>query len=463
MFESTALNSRNQIFGLLINRYGIGSFAILTFQQAIEASSTLWLVFVMQSIALGEPFFTYLLLYLSTLVLPYIPGCLAFILRIYWKQEALRSFVNSFISSNRGNIGDWNNQELREEKLSILTGEAPTAINALIDYIFDLYSYISSVFFNIIALSIVVEPLFAVAYGISISTVIFVMGLKRKQQKRLTKKALSARIDLIQSLLAAWDNVLIGNDYNFKLWVEKKTQRLNRSLRRNIDLERFDQVMAILVSLMTSIPSLLVVIYFVYANQHDPVRLSSFIVTLPMLFLILSYTYQTLSLAFRWGMHKSKLIALFKAIQPSTELGEAMERKVKWDKIKMTNMNTDNVSLAYTPNHLVDRTKTSGRVTLRGENGAGKSTLLMLLKHSLKKQAFFLPTQSHLSFSSTSMNRSTGESLKNRLIEILEKVDADTLLLDEWDANLDQDNREALSTLIDKIALRKCVIEVRHR
>lgn len=230
MFETTSLNIRKQVLGLVINRFGISSFAILTLQQAIEATSTLWLVFTMQSIALGEPFLTYLLLYLSTLVIPYIPGCIASITRIYWKQEALRSFINAFIASNRNNISDWNNHELREEKLSILTGEGPSAINALIDYIFDLYSYIASVFFNIIALSIVVEPLFAAAYGISISTVILVMKLKRKQQRHLTKKALGARIDLVQSLLAAWDNVLIGNDYNFKLWLDKKTYRLNLSL-----------------------------------------------------------------------------------------------------------------------------------------------------------------------------------------------------------------------------------------
>lgn len=461
MFETTAHSIRKQVLGLLINRYGIGSFAILTFQQAIEATSTLWLVFVMQSIALNEPFFGYLLLYLSTLILPYIPGCIAFVLRIYWKQEALRAFINAFIASNRNNIVDWNNEALKEEKLSILTGEAPSAINALIDYIFDLYSYVASVFFNIIALSIVVEPLFAIAYGVSISTVILIMKLKRGTQRHLTKKALSARVDLIQSLLGAWDNVLIGNEYNFKLWVEKKTQRLNRALKRNIDLERFDQIMAIVASLMTSIPSLIVVIYFAWMHRHDPVKLSAFIVTLPMLFLILSYTYQTLSLAFRWGMHKSKLMALFKAILPSPYQADLMAKKVKWNKIKLSEQSDEFVSLEYPP--LLDRAQKNGRVTLRGENGAGKSTLLMLLKHSLQKQAFYLPTQSHLSFSSKSPHHSTGESLKSRLIEILEKVDANTLLLDEWDANLDEDNRDALSILIDEIAERKCVIEVRHR
>jgi ABC-type transport system involved in cytochrome bd biosynthesis fused ATPase/permease subunit len=53
--------------------------------------------------------------------------------------------------------------------------------------------------------------------------------------------------------------------------------------------------------------------------------------------------------------------------------------------------------------------------------------------------------------------------LRNRLVEILAKVNADVLLLDEWDANLDSENRETLSALLDEISQKKCVIEVRHR
>lgn len=471
MFEITSPKVRRQILGLLTNRWAIGSFAILTVQQAIEASATLWLVLLMKSITSGMPFFHYLLFYLCSLVLPYIPWCLAFVLRITWKQEAQRSFINAFVASNRNNIGEWSNKGLREEKLAILTAEAPTAINALIDYIFDLYSYVVSVIFNIIALSIVVEPLFAIAYGISVTGVFVVMKLKRRTQRQLTKKALTARVDLTQSLLAAWDNVLLGNDYNFNLWQERTTQRLNRCLQKNVDLERFDQVTAIFVSLMTSVPSLGVVAYFAWIHQNDPVILSSFIVTMPILFMILSYTYQTLSLAFRWGMHKSKLIALYRAIQPSKEAQHLMERKVKWEKIRLiaeTATPDDHVSLAMpkalsSHHDLLERTERAGRLTLRGDNGAGKSTLLMLLKNALKDRAFFLPTHSQLNFTSETNKYSTGESLRNRLLEIFEKVPSDVLLLDEWDANLDKENQEKLSQLIDEIAQRKCVIEVRHR
>ena len=170
-------------------------------------------------------------------------------------------------------------------------------------------------------------------------------------------------------------------------------------------------------------------------------------------------------------MHKSKLVALFKAIQPSRDSHLNMSKKVKWDKIRLmaeTAAPDDHVSLALpkelqSPLDLVERAEQAGRLTLRGENGAGKSTLLMLIKHALQNRAFFLPTHSQLNFISETNKYSTGESLKNRLVEILEKVDADVLLLDEWDANLDQENRHTLSLLIDEIAERKCVIEVRHR
>ena len=68
-----------------------------------------------------------------------------------------------------------------------------------------------------------------------------------------------------------------------------------------------------------------------------------------------------------------------------------------------------------------------------------------------------------LNFSSETNKYSTGESLRKRLLEILDKVDVDVLLLDEWDANLDSENSEILSNLIDELSLKKCVIEVRHR
>lgn len=481
MFNTESPKLRKQIFGLLTNRWAICCLSVLTLQQLLEASSTFWLVKLITKITSGEDFILYLMFFLASVTLPYIPGCISQILKTHWKQEALRYFINAFVSSNRNNVGEWNNKAIKEEKLSILTAEGPMALQALIDYVWDLCSYVMNVFFNILALSIVVEPLFAIAYSVSVSCVVLIMKWKRRAQHHLTQKALTARVDLCQSLLAAWDNVLLGNDYNFKLWDERTTQRLKRCLQRNIDLERFDQILAIFTSLITSIPSLCVVVYITLKNRHNPIALSSFVVILPVLFMILSYTYQTLSLAFRWGMHRSKLTAIYKAIQATKDSHSFLEKKVKWSKIVATlHKNIENsdfedppakeerLSLAYPrpiESHadLLSQASRKGRLTLRGENGSGKSTALILLKNALASRAFFLPTHNQLSFTSETNKYSTGESLRKRLMEILEKVDVDVLLLDEWDANLDSENQVCLSSLIDELSEKKCVIEVRHR
>lgn len=472
MFDPTSLKARKQVMGLLVNPWGLTCMGILTFQQILEASSTIWLVKLMETVTAGGNFLPFIILYLVSLALPYIPGCIALIVKTHWKQEAQRHFINAFVASNRNNIGEWNNKALKEEKLSMLTAEGPMALQALIDYVWEFSGYVLSVFFNILALSIVVEPLFAVAYIVSVLCVIAIMKWRRRTQRQLTKKALTARVDLAQQLLAAWDNVLLGNDYNFKLWDEKTTQRLKRCLQRNIDLERFDQILAIFVALMTSIPSLVVVVYSAIQHAYDPVKLSAFIVILPLLFQILSYTYQTLSLAFRWGMHRSKLMAIYKSIQASKDSHTILEKKVKWSKIvanlNATKADDKHISMAsprpiFSHNDLLSLSQSKGRLTLRGENGCGKSTALILIKNALAGKAFLLPTHNQLSFASETNKYSTGESLRKRLLEIIDKVNVDVLLLDEWDANLDKENQEILSELIDHLAEKKCVIEVRHR
>lgn len=473
---SLSIKPHKQIYALLTNKAAVGCLLALALQQMIEASSTIWLVNLMASISAGKNFLLYLSLYLLSIALFYIPNGIAFILKTTWKQQAQRSFIQAFVNSNKNNIGEWSNKGLKEEKLSILTAEGPIAINALIDYVWDLGMNVLSVLFNIMALSIIVEPLFAVAYSFSLVCVLIIMKLNRRAQRQLTQKALTARVDLVQSLYASWDNILLGNFYNFNIWQDKTEQRLDRCLQRNVALERFDQFLAIFVSLFTSIPSLIVVAYFMLANRHDTIKLATFVVILPILFNILSYTYQTLSLVFRWSMHSSKLTAIYKTIQPAKDLHVPLQKKVKWPKINVqqtiVNENTaaeaDHISMAapqalQSYNDLLAFTTRSGRVTLRGENGCGKSTALLLVKNALAQKAFFLPTHNQLSFIAETNKYSTGESLRNRLMEILDQVDAEVLLLDEWDANLDSENKERLSALIDELAASKCVIEVRHR
>src|SRR5271154_5357586 len=118
---SSKVQNQKQIYRLLINPWAVGCLSAVTCQQLIEASATFWLVNLVSKIASGQDFFPYLICYLLSVVLYYLPNGVAFILKTSWKQRAQRSFIEAFVSSNKHNIGEWSNKGLKEQKLSILT------------------------------------------------------------------------------------------------------------------------------------------------------------------------------------------------------------------------------------------------------------------------------------------------------------------------------------------------------
>ena len=129
-----------------------------------------------------------------------------------------------------------------------------------------------------------------------------------------------------------------------------------------------------------------------------------------------------------------------------------------------------------------------GRVNVRGGNGSGKSSLLASLKTEMKKRAYYWPTTDRLAFKFTggvvpvdvdedeegepvvvaeSMDQklgfSSGERQLKSLEEIVDSTHAPVYLLDEWDANLDPDNRAKADALVDALAARARVVEISHR
>ena len=109
-------------------------------------------------------------------------------------------------------------------------------------------------------------------------------------------------------------------------------------------------------------------------------------------------------------------------------------------------------------------TQEPGRYAIAGPNGSGKTSLLLHLKELLKERAFYIPAQSFL-FPAVRAGLSTGQ---RKLRDLRSAFDAaggrvPVILLDEWDANLDPDNRERISAEIDELARSHAVVEVSHR
>jgi ABC-type bacteriocin/lantibiotic exporter with double-glycine peptidase domain len=153
----------------------------------------------------------------------------------------------------------------------------------------------------------------------------------------------------------------------------------------------------------------------------------------------------------------------------------------------------------------------TGRVAVRGGNGTGKSTLLAALKAEIKNRAYYWPTTDRLAFDFAAAAKldeptieesetgesatgefaveefpgegrvrpddgellqrvppkrpgfSSGERQMKSLQEIVTYTDAPIYLLDEWDANLDTENRAIADGLVEALSRRARVVEISHR
>jgi ABC-type bacteriocin/lantibiotic exporter with double-glycine peptidase domain len=133
----------------------------------------------------------------------------------------------------------------------------------------------------------------------------------------------------------------------------------------------------------------------------------------------------------------------------------------------------------------------NGRINVRGGNGSGKSSLLAALKNELGGAAYFWPTTDKLAFKfpkaiaekitapidesiddSDEIDEpppvqkfgfSAGEWQIKTLEEIVANTTARYYFLDEWDANLDANNKARAEALIASLAARAVVVEISHR
>ena len=160
------------------------------------------------------------------------------------------------------------------------------------------------------------------------------------------------------------------------------------------------------------------------------------------------------------------------------------DRRIKIDQLVLREAgNARTVATLDAAMHLI-LSQSTGRINVRGANGAGKSTLLTSLKSEVRTRAYYWPTADRLSFQfaqgadeietddegepiasrdGKKLGFSSGERQLRALREIVSRTDAPVYLLDEWDANLDPNNRAAADALVDELARRARVVEISHR
>ncbi len=415
----------------------------------------------------------------------YIVGAVSWVFAEQAGFGAHGRYMLAFARANRGRATLFADKAKRETVEPFLTNETFHIFFELMYELEHALKLALGLVFNAIVLGMEIDGSLPIAYLV---TFIFCIALQLWLKKPVSEAYLNnqkATNRMTAHSYTAWDNIFVGNRSNYRLWHAGFKARLRAALKAQIRSIVAREGLSTASGIISLVIVFMAVIYAGSESRGDTATLIALAATLPKQIDLANDVH---GLASAWN----DLVAIWTRIGGATEhfLPEAdpeYNGRIKFDQLVFSDdgtplpvANFDSALALATSQHL-------GRVNLRGQNGAGKSTVLAALKSALGPHAYYWPTTDRLSYQfadgvspeaeaelegdddddAPKIKKPPGFSSGERQIESLQEIVATTTapiyLLDEWDANLDGQNRAIAQALIETLAKRARVIEISHR
>ncbi len=466
---------------------------LLVIEAALSAGTTYLVIQAGKDVANDVFVLSSLLWILLAQATSYVVGAISWLFAERAGFGAFGRYMHRFAKTNRGQPTLLSDRHQREVTEPFLTNESFQIYFELMYEVESVLRLFLSLVFTAIVLGMEIDGSLPITYAI---VFVVCVGL----QYRMRYISANAYLEnqrrtnrMTAHSYTAWDNVFSGNAYSYRLWNREFKLRLRTALRAQIRAIMIREGMSSAFGILSLAIVFAGIVFAAYNANHDTAILVALATTIPRQ---IDLSHTVLGLA-EGG---NDLIAIWSriggavdhfALQPDSKF----DKRIKPPKLVLTeNEKTLDVRSAADAIDAV-RSRATGRINVRGGNGSGKSSLLALLKRELGNKAFYWPTTDRLAFEFAAHARdaayaktfstkkeeeesdgehsdapdakklgySAGEWQISTLREIVEKTNARYYLLDEWDANLDDNNRAVAEALMNQLASRARVVEISHR
>lgn len=442
------------VFKLLNKKFVARMVGLITGQQILVALSTGALALAGQNLQRPTYFLSYLGAFLALSILPHI-------FTVYLRRtemegyfEAYYEFIRLRLLNSAGQAALWTNHNKKEEFQTSIGPEAEGYLTAVAFSIFDIYLYVLTIVLNVLVLSFVIDKEFIWAFLLAAGLSYVAFQKLSPRIEKLIEREQESKMAFLAYLLKAWDNVFLKNSTIQKNYKSQLQMRYTNSKNLIGEAQEKTEMLVLILTVISSLPIFACIIYLAVMHIKDTALLAALIVTVPKQLSVLT-NFRSF---FQQITNLSSFSARFKnywegSVLPSVDLNE----RIQIQKIRINGEAADE----YNKTLSEIQSMTSGRLVVTGENGAGKSTLLLKLNSTLP-ESFYLPANPSLEIKEEIGSESTGEKILKHLT-FIENNPVPVILLDEWDANLDQQNREILDRKIEAISKYSLVLEVRHQ
>lgn len=443
---------------IFFDRAAFVTLVLVVVHQSLIASSAYFLTQTITGYQQGAEIGVYLVLYFLSMILPFIPGALSFVMAQRWINAVHRKFTLAMASAVYGNLNEYRSTESKSAFESAISRNSFDVISSYILLSHDFLSLVLNSTLSLAVIGLILPSEIVLGYFVSLTLSVGMVYAFSKTVQKLSVDAEQRHADYGNTLGKAWDNAVVGNTYNYRLWLDEfKTDGFNY-YSSSLRLTACKQAGNVGIAFASLIPTAYLVYHLLVLEKIEAAVVAAIIVNLTRIFHILNALSALIYEIVEWASASARLRYLFAFLTPASvaDIPQSPSGNVSVN----GELITDYLAVQETLRH-----RTCGRMTIRGENGSGKSTLLLSIKQAFPHKAHLLPAgNNQLCWRLGRRDAmSTGQRARAIIDELLKQgADIQYLLLDEWDANLDQDNRTCIDELLERLSHDKVVIEVRH-
>lgn len=442
---------------ILFNKHAILSLSLVVVHQSLIALSALFLTQLITAYQTGKPFAASLFWYLFCMIIPFLPGCLSLVEMQKWTNHVHKNFIESVRSKCFARPDIYTNITLRNAIESVISRNSFPILSGFIAFIQGSLTFLLNSGLSLIVIGIILPNELILGYLLSVVISIACIVFLHKPIARETKKAEETFSGYGSTLAKIWSNTILGNVQNFNNWSNQATKAGDTYYAQSLRQIRLQQTGNLLLGILTLLPTAYLVYESLVSDTLHPAVAAAIIVNLTRVFHILNSLGTLVYQLLEWSAVKASYQFLFETMRNVGNDGPTADAPVRPIKINEREIS----AYAEVKNQLTEIN--CGRFTLRGENGSGKSTLLLYLKKHFARNAFYLPaSMNELVWNTETGALSTGQSMLAVLNEISTYPNIKYFLLDEWDANLDKDNKAKIHEMLDELSTKAVIVEVRH-
>jgi len=442
----------NRIF---LNKFFVICLVLICLQQVLVGLSTYFIGLAGEKVAmLPMESFYYTGLFFFAIFIAYLLGSASLFYRVKLSNDLWEKYYQKTLIDISKDHSISTEENKRSTQLW-LSGEALSTLDEAGFAFIEILAIYFNVIFTTIALFVILGAELAGVIVFCMCLSVMLLYASKGKIGLIASSMQNEKLVALLSIGKIWDNIFYGDKKSSQWAFASSKKKIDVYFKKIESYKILEQIISC-APILVSIP--LLVLFSYYQVLNNSLAIGAMVAVLPR-------TLQLFQNIHAASMSTSQIMLLKNKIQKldafsSSLTGYDYLSNIDNEKVSVIEVASGRIINAHAFMELGLETKnTTGRYLVSGSNGAGKSSLIKYIKSKHPDALFFGP---NIQVGKDTNSGSTGQKQLYQMASLLNS-DSRIILLDEWDANLDESNMKNIDNMLSALAENNIIIEIRHK